>query len=252
MSEKKQEIDGRFGRTRLLLGGEAMARLSGARVIVFGAGGVGGYVIEALARSGVGAIDVVDNDEVSLSNLNRQVIALETTIGRAKVDVAIERVGEINPWCRCVGYKQFYLPENADAIDLSAYDYVVDCIDTVKAKMELARRCVRLGVRHICSMGAANKLDITRLRIADFSATTMDPLARIMRKKLRKEGIEHFKCAFSDEKPLEPDYSAVESHELKGGRPAPASNAWLPAAMGLLIASEVVLDIAREGLQCER
>ena len=229
-----------FSRTRMLLGNDAIGRLADCRVIVFGVGGVGGYFVEVLARSGIGAIDIVDNDVVSTSNINRQIIALHSTVGRAKVDVVAERVADINPNCQVTAFKQFYLPENADNIDLSRYDYVVDCIDTVKAKMEIARRCNRLGIRHICSMGAANKLDAGRLRVADFSQTTMDPLARIMRKKLRKEGITHFKCAFSDEKPRVP---VPESTNEPNGRPVPASNAWVPAAMGLIIGSEVIKDL---------
>ena len=188
----------------MLLGKEAWLRLPECRVAVFGVGGVGGYVVEVLARSGVGKLDLYDNDVVSESNINRQIIATTSTIGRHKVDVAVERVRDINPACKVQGFKMFYVVANADEVDLSQYDYVVDCIDTVSAKMELVRRCTRLGVPIICSMGAANKLDASAFRVADISETDVDPLARIMRKKLRKEGIEHFKCVFSKEQPREP------------------------------------------------
>ena len=234
-----------FSRTRLLMGRDALERLRGARVIVFGVGGVGGYAVEVLARSGVGEITVVDNDTVSLTNINRQIIALHSTIGQDKTEVVRRRVADINPQCKVTCVKQFYLPETADEIDLAAYDYVVDCIDTVKAKMELARRCHTLGVPLICSMGAANKMDCTRLRVDTFLNTRIDPIARIMRKKLRKEGVTNFKCAYSDELPLEPRIGEVDPDEveLRNGNTVPASNAWLPAAMGLLIGSEVVKDL---------
>lgn len=231
-----------FQRTEMLLGKEAVAALAGCRVAVFGVGGVGGYVVEVLARSGVGAIDIYDNDVVAPSNINRQIIATTSTIGHHKVDVAAERVRDINPACKVRGYKMFYVVANADEVDLSQYDYVVDCIDTVSAKMELVRRCTRLGVPIICSMGAANKLDASAFRVADISDTDMDPLARIMRKKLRKEGINHFKCVFSKEQPRKPliegDCVAAE-----GKRTVPASNAWVPAAAGLVLGGEVVLDL---------
>ena len=229
-----------FQRTEMLLGKEAIMKLAECRVAVFGVGGVGGYAVEVLARSGVGAIDLYDNDVVAPSNINRQIIATTSTIGRHKVDVAAERVRDINPVCKVQGFKMFYVVANADEVDLSQYDYVVDCIDTVSAKMELVRRCTRLGVPIICSMGAANKLDASAFRVADISDTDVDPLARIMRKKLRKEGIEHFKCVFSKEQPREP-LTTQESQE--GSRPIPASNAWVPAAAGIVLGGEVVLDL---------
>lgn len=229
-----------FQRTAMLLGEEAIATLASKRVAVFGVGGVGGYVVEVLARSGVGKLDLYDNDVVSESNINRQIIATTSTIGRHKVDVAVERVRDINPACKVRGFKMFYVVGNADEVDLSQYDYVVDCIDTVSAKMELVRRCTRLGVPIICSMGAANKLDATAFRVADISETDVDPLARIMRKKLRKEGIEHFKCVFSKEQPREP---LTTQEPQEGSRPIPASNAWVPAAAGIVLGGEVVLDL---------
>ena len=235
------EIGDIFQRTEMLLGKEAVAALAECRVAVFGVGGVGGYAVEVLARSGVGAIDLYDNDVVAPSNINRQIIATTSTIGRHKVDVAVERVRDINPACKVQGFKMFYVVANADEVDLSQYDYVVDCIDTVSAKMELVRRCTRLGVPIICSMGAANKLDATAFRVADISDTDVDPLARIMRKKLRKEGIEHFKCVFSKEQPREPLEPCDD--DKQGKRPIPASNAWVPAAAGIVLGGEVVLDL---------
>ena len=233
--------DDHLSRTRMLLGEKALLQLAKSRVAVFGVGGVGGYAVEVLARSGVGAIDLYDNDVVSPSNINRQIVATTSTIGRYKVDVAVERILDINPSCMARGFKMFYVVANADEVDLSQYDYVVDCIDTVSAKMELVRRCTRLGVPIICSMGAANKLDASAFCVADISETDVDPLARIMRKRLRKEGIEHFKCVFSKEqpcKPLEPSEDADQ-----GKRPVPASNAWVPAAAGLVLGGEVILDL---------
>ena len=232
--------EGIFQRTEMLLGEEAITSLAGCRVAVFGVGGVGGYAVEVLARSGVGAIDLYDNDVVNTTNINRQIIATTRTLSRYKVDVAVERITNINPACKATGHKMFYVVGNADDVDLSQFDYVVDCIDTVSAKMELVRRCTRLGVPIICSMGAANKLDASAFCVADISETDVDPLARIMRKKLRKEGIEHFKCVFSTEKPLKP---LAESDD--GNRPVPASNAWVPAAAGIVLGGEVVLDLLR-------
>ena len=229
-----------LSRTRMLLGDKALWQLSQSRVAVFGVGGVGGHAVEVLARSGVGAIDLYDNDVVNLSNLNRQIIATTSTVGRYKVDVAVERIHDINPSCRAQGFKMFYVVANAHEVDLSQYDYVVDCIDTVSAKMELVRRCKRLGVPIICSMGAANKLDASAFRVADISETDVDPLARIMRKRLRKEGIEHFKCVFSMEKPRKP---LVTDEVPSGARPVPASSAWVPAAAGIVLGGEVVLDL---------
>ena len=242
ISEMAQEIMHElFQRTEMLLGKEAIMKLAGCRVAVFGVGGVGGYAVEVLARSGVGAIDLYDSDVVAPSNVNRQIIATTSTIGRHKVDIAAERVRDINPACKVQGFKMFYVVGNADEVDLSQYDYVVDCIDTVSAKMELVRRCTRLGVPIICSMGAANKLDATAFRVADISETDVDPLARIMRKKLRKEGIKHFKCVFSKEQPQE--QQREDEMVKRGTRPTPASNAWVPAAAGLILGGEVVMDL---------
>ncbi len=228
----------------MLLGDEAMQRLARCRVAVFGVGGVGGYAVEVLARSGVGAIDIYDNDTVAESNINRQVIALTHNVGRPKVEVAAERIAAINPDCRVTPHAMFYLPANADEVDLTQYDFVLDCIDTVAAKMELIRRCTRLQVPLICSMGAAYKLDATAWRVGDSTKTINDPLARILRKRLRREGINHFLCVYSTELPRQ-----VEQPEVAPGekRP-PASNAWVPAAAGLVMGGEVVRRLSEGSL----
>lgn len=240
-----------------MLGKPAIDTLSGARVAVFGVGGVGGYVVEVLARSGVGELDIFDDDRVCLTNVNRQIYALISTVGKHKVDVAADRVHDINPRCRVRRYQMFYHPDNADKIDLSLYDYVVDCIDTVKAKLELVRRCHKLGVPIISCMGAANKLDATALRVADLSKTSMDPLAKVMRKTLRKEGITHLKVVYSEEPPLRPiddDSISCRFHcicpdkdmrKCTERRDIPASNAFVPAAAGLIAGGEVVKDLVK-------
>ena len=254
-------MESQFTRTELLLGQEAMKRLRASRVVVFGVGGVGGYVVEVLARSGVGAIAMVDPDRVNLSNLNRQIVALHSTVGRLKVDVMEERIRDINPDCEVQKFPLFYLPENADEIDLSQYDYVVDCVDTVKAKLEIIRRCHRLQIPVISSMGAANKLDPTAFRVSDIAKTSMDPLAKVLRKTLRKEEIRHFKVVYSEEKAPSPPpptgggVSPMESNDQKeppivgGGwrepckQPLP-SCAFVPAACGLVVGGEVVKNLA--------
>lgn len=218
-----------------------MEKLRRSRVAVFGVGGVGGYAVEALARSGVGAIDIIDADCVDITNINRQVIALHSTIGQPKVDVCAARLRDINPQCRVTPIRQFYLPENADTIDLSAYDYVIDCIDTVSAKIELVRRCSELGVPLICSMGAANKLDPMGFRVSDISKTQTDPLARVLRKKLRELGIRRLKCVWSAEQPRKP---LVECSSATR-RCIPASVAFVPPAAGLLLAAAVVQDLTQ-------
>lgn len=228
-----------FSRTELLLGAAAMERLRASHVLIFGVGGVGGYAVEALARSGVGALTLVDADTVALSNLNRQIIALHSTVGQLKVDVAAQRIHDINPDCQVTTKPMFYLPENADQIPLQQYDYVIDCVDTVTAKLEIIRRCHAAGVRLISSMGAANKLDPTRFRVADISQTSIDPLARILRKKLRKEGIHHLKVVYSEEAPIVAPAAITESSD----RPTLASVAFVPPAAGLAIAAEVVKDL---------
>ena len=222
-----------FLRTELLLGSDAMDTLRKCRVAVFGVGGVGGYVVEALARCGVGAIDIVDNDIVDITNLNRQVVALRSNVGQEKVDVCRRRILEINPDCRVTAHSMFYLPENADSIDLAAYDYVVDCIDTVSAKLELARRCHELGTPLLASLGTARKIDPSRLHISDITKTHTDPLAKVMRKKLREMGVAHLKCVWSDELP-----APMQQKDS----PLP-SCIFVPAAAGLLAANHVILTL---------
>ena len=220
-----------------------MERLAHARVAVFGIGGVGGYVCEALVRSGVGSFDLIDNDTVAFSNLNRQIIATEDTVGSYKVDVMKERMLSINPDVRVRVYRCFFLPENADEFDFSAYDYVVDAVDTVSAKIEIVMRAKAAGVPVISAMGAGNKMDASRFKVADIYKTTTCPLARVMRNELKKRGVKKLKVVFSDEPPLKPRGEAAETKGT-AGRPAPGSNAFVPAAAGLIMAGEIVKDIS--------
>ena len=231
-----------FTRTELLIRSAGLERLQNSRVAVFGVGGVGGFVCEALVRSGLGALDVVDNDTVAVSNINRQIIATHDTVGMAKVDAMAQRLKSINPDVKLTLHRMFYLPENADEMDLSVYDYVVDAIDTVKAKLELIGRCCRAGVNIISAMGAGNKLDPSQLKITDIYQTTACPLARIMRKECRKRGIPSLKVAFSTEEPVQLERT-VSAEDRR--RDIPGSAMFVPAAMGLLIASEIVRDLIR-------
>lgn len=231
-----------FARTRLLLGQEGLDRLAKARVAVFGIGGVGGYVVEALARSGVGALDLVDSDDVDPTNLNRQIIATLDTVGRSKVVVAAERVASINPACQVTTQQCFFLPETADKFDFAAYDYIVDAVDTVSAKLALVEAAHAAGTPIISSMGAGNKLDPTAFRVADIADTSVDPLARVMRKELRKRGIDSLKVVYSTESPREPFPDGERVKE--GSRPAPGSVAFVPSVVGLIIGGEVVCDLA--------
>ena len=193
-----------FSRTQLLLGKDGMNRLANARVAVFGVGGVGGFTVEALARSGVGAIDLIDDDKVCLTNINRQIIALRSTVGKYKVDVAAERLRDINQNIQVNTYKTFYMPDTAHQFDFSQYDYVVDAIDTITGKLELVMQAHKAGTPIICSMGAGNKLDPTAFRVADIYKTSVDPLARVMRHELRKRGIKKLKVVYSEEPPMRP------------------------------------------------
>ena len=222
-----------FSRTKLLLGSENMERLYRARVAVFGLGGVGGYAAEALARSGVGTLDLIDHDRISLSNINRQIYATRSSLGRYKADVAQERIREINPQAKVHTHKVFYLPETAEQFDFSAYDYVVDAIDTVTGKLMLAEQAQRCGVPAISSMGAGNKLDPTAFEVADIYETSVCPLARVMRRELRKRGIRRLKVVYSREQPI----------AFAGNSPFPGSNAFVPPAVGLIIAGEAVKDL---------
>ncbi len=233
-----------FQRTARLLGSEAMEKLASSRVALFGAGGVGGSAAEALVRSGIGAIDLFDDDRVALTNLNRQVIALHSTIGRYKVDVLAERLLDINPSLSVGAHRLFYMPDTAEGVDLSRYQYIVDAIDTVTAKLELITRAHALGVPIICALGAGNKLDPTRLRVADITETSVCPLARVIRREVRKRGIEHLKVVYSTEPAINPAQDAPELDEPHAARRSiPGSTAFVPPAMGLIIASQVVCDL---------
>lgn len=225
-------MENRFSRTEALLGEQAMEKLKKARVAVFGIGGVGGYVVEALVRSGVGALDIVDSDKVCLSNLNRQIIATENSIGKYKVDVMKERILDINPEAVVNVHKCFYLPETKEEFDFSQYSYVVDAVDTVTAKIQLVMEAEEAGVPIISSMGAGNKLDPTAFQVADIYKTSVCPLAKVMRRELKKRGIKKLKVVYSKEQPV-----------VKNA--VPASVAFVPSVVGLIIAGEVIKDLVK-------
>lgn len=230
-----------YSRTQLLLGEDAMEKLHNSRVAVFGIGGVGGYVCEALVRSGIGAFDLIDNDEVCLTNLNRQIIATRKTIGRYKTEVMKERMLEIDPEVRVITHECFFLPENADTFPFEEYDYVVDAVDTVTAKIELVMKCREKNVPIISSMGAGNKLEASAFKVADIYKTRVCPLAKVMRKELKKRGVERLKVVYSEEMPLSPK---GETGEVTAKRALPGSIAFVPSVAGLIIAGEIVKDIA--------
>lgn len=230
-----------FTRTAMLLGNDAMERLRFSRVAVFGVGGVGGYTVEALARSGVGSLDLIDNDVVSESNINRQIIALHSTIGQYKVDAAKARIADINPDCAVTAHKLFFMPDTADLIDFTQFDYVVDAIDTVTGKIEIIMRAKAAGVPVISSMGAGNKLDPTAFEVADIYKTSVCPLARVMRREMKKRGVKSLKVVYSREEALRPENGGISQDS---GKAVPGSSAFVPSAAGLIIASEVVKDIA--------
>ncbi len=234
----------RFSRTALLIGKEGVEKLNNAKVIVFGVGGVGGYTVEALARSGVGSIDVVDSDTVSLSNLNRQIIATVDTIGKAKVEVIKDRIFSINPNARVKAHDVFYTPETADSFNLADYDYVVDAIDSVTGKIELCVQAEKAGVPIISSMGAGNKLDPTAFEVTDIYKTSVCPLAKVMRRELKARGIKKLKVVYSKEEPIKiTDTQGIEIPE--GKRQIPGSVAFVPSVVGLIIAGEVIKDLIR-------
>ena len=247
-----------FSRTELLLGKEAMDKLQNSRVAVFGIGGVGGYVCEALVRSGIGAFDLIDDDKVCLTNLNRQIIATKKTVGQYKTEVMRDRILEINPKAEVIIHNCFYLPENADDFDFSEYDYVVDAVDTVTAKLELIMRAKESGTPVISSMGAGNKLDASAFRVADIYKTKVCPLARVMRYELKKRGVRKLKVVYSDEVPTRPieDMSIScqtncicppgAAHKCTERRDIPGSTAFVPSVAGLLIAGEVVKDLTKK------
>lgn len=247
-----------FSRTQLLFGREAMDKLADARVAVFGVGGVGGYVVEALVRSGIGHIDLIDDDEICLTNLNRQILATRSTVGKYKVDVAEERIHDINPDCVVTKYKTFYLPETRDQFAFDQYDYVVDCIDTVTGKVELVMQAQESHVPIISCMGAGNKMDPTAFEVADIYKTTMCPLAKVMRRELKKRRVKHLKVVYSKEKPTRPleDMSIScrthcicppgTRHKCTDRRDIPGSNAFVPPVAGLILAGEVLKDLTAQ------
>ena len=247
-----------FSRTQLLVGKEAMERLANARVAIFGIGGVGGYVVEALARSGVGTLDLIDDDKICLTNLNRQIIATRSTIGKYKVDVAKARVLDINPKAVVNTYQTFYVPETAEQFDFSQYDYVVDAIDTVTGKINLVIQAEQTHTPIISSMGAGNKMDPTAFRVADIYKTSVCPLAKVMRRELKKRGIKKLKVVYSEEKPLTPiedESISCKSHcvcppgtvrKCTQRRQVPGSNAFVPSVVGLIIAGEVIKDLIKQ------
>ena len=247
-----------FARTQLLLGVDAMERLKKSRVAVFGVGGVGGYSVEALARSGVGAIDLIDDDKVCLTNINRQIIADVKTIGKYKVDVAKDRILGINPKCKVTTHQSFYLPENAGDFDFKEYDYVIDAVDTVTAKINLVMQANECGVPVISSMGAGNKLDPTAFMVSDIYKTSVCPLAKVMRRELKKRNIKKLKVVYSKEQPIVPmedESISCRSHcvcppgaerKCTDRRAIPGSVAFVPSVVGLIIAGEVIKDLTKD------
>lgn len=246
-----------FSRTEILVGKENMDRFKNARVAVFGVGGVGGYVVEALARTGIGTLDLIDNDKVSVTNINRQIIATTKTVGMYKVDVAKERILDINPDAVVHTYKTFYMPETAEQFDFSAYDYIVDAIDTVTGKIELIMQANKTKTPVISSMGAGNKMDPSAFEVADIYKTSVCPLAKVMRHELKKRGIKKLKVVYSKEVPLNPANLYLEEYKkaceaepdadkaILSRRQIPGSNAFVPSTVGLIIASEVIRDLMK-------
>ena len=246
-----------FSRTELLLGKEAMNKLSGSKVAIFGIGGVGGYACEALVRSGVGAFDLIDDDKVCLTNLNRQIIATRKTVGKYKAEVMKERMLEINPDADVIIHKSFFLPENADEFPFDEYDYIVDAVDTVTANIELVMKAQERNIPIISSMGAGNKLDGSQFKVADIYETKVCPLAKVMRRELKKRGIEKLKVVYSEEKPIRPLENMAIScrtnricppgakHKCTERRDIPGSVAFVPSVAGLILAGEVVKDLCR-------
>lgn len=235
-----------FSRTALIYGTDGVEKLNNCRVAVFGIGGVGGHAVEALVRSGVGAVDLIDNDVVSPTNINRQIIALHSTIGKSKVQVMAQRIADINPDCKVTMHQCFFLPDNASDFDFDLYDYVIDAVDTVKAKLALAKICYDKNIPIISSMGAGNKTDPTQFEIADINKTSYDPLAKVMRKELKAMGVKKLKVVYSKEQPVKPPLEKVQSllsEEDIAKRTIPGSNAFVPSVAGLVIASEVIKDL---------
>lgn len=228
-----------FSRTKLLFSKEKMDKIAKANVIVFGVGGVGGHLTEALVRSGIGHITIVDKDDVEVSNINRQLVALHSTIGKSKVEVLKERLLDINPDLVVEAYQKFYLPENEEEFDLSKYDYVIDAVDNMSAKISLVVRANKLGVPIISALGAGNKLDPTRLEVSDIYKTSVDPLAKILRRELKKRDIKHLKVVYSKEEPIKVNELNERNRAITG------STSFVPSSMGLIIASEVIKDLIK-------
>ncbi|MDD6147317.1 MAG: tRNA threonylcarbamoyladenosine dehydratase [Lachnospiraceae bacterium] len=253
-----------FSRTQLVLGQDAMEILKNSRVAVFGVGGVGGYTVEALARSGVGTIDLIDDDKVCLTNLNRQIIATRSTVGKYKADVCAERIHDINPDCVVNIHKTFFLPETKDEFDFASYDYVVDAVDTVTAKIELVMACQETGTKMISSMGAGNKIHPEMFEVADIYKTSMDPLAKVMRREMKKRRVKRLKVVYSKEKPLRPIEDMGIScrthcicppgaaHKCTERRDIPGSTAFVPSVAGFIIASEVIRDLTYDAMMRAR
>ncbi len=232
-------MDARFSRTKLLLGEDAMKKLNSSHVVIFGIGGVGGFTLEALARSGVGSIDIVDSDVVSESNINRQIYALEDTVGRYKVDVAAERIKQINPTVKVNAFTTFYLPETSQEFNFQKYDYIIDAIDTVTAKIDLIVNADKANTPIISSMGTGNKLDPTKFEVADIYETSVCPLARVLRRELKDRGIKKLKVVYSKEEPIKTNYFDENNKMI------PASISFVPSVAGLIIAGEVIKDIIK-------
>lgn len=237
-------MSNRFQRTKTLIGEDKFNKLTDSKVIVFGIGGVGSYVVEALARAGVGTIALVDKDVVDETNINRQLIALTSTIGKYKTEIATDRIKDINPDCKVITYPMFYLPETANQINLLEYDYIVDAIDNVTAKIHLVEEAKKNNIPIISSMGTGNKLNPTGFMVADIYETSVCPLAKVMRKELRSRGVKDLKVVYSKEEPVHPGFSVETETLIASRRPAPQSISFVPPVAGLIIASEVVKDIA--------
>lgn len=240
-------MDEIYERTAMLLGKESVKRLRGAKVAVFGLGGVGGHAVEALARAGVGSLTLTDGDDVSLSNLNRQLFATVSSVGKAKTDAAAERIGEVAPDCSLTLIKKFVLPENINEFDFSEYDYVVDAIDTVSSKLAIIKACAAVNTPVISAMGAGNKLDPTRFEVADIYETSVCPLAAVIRRECRKAGVEKLKVVYSREEAVKPEYIPEGDGESK--KTPPASVSFVPSVCGLIIAGEVIKDICAEEIK---
>jgi len=244
--DRIENMNEQFKRTELLIGSEGIRRLNESRVAIFGIGGVGGYVCEALIRSGISSFDIIDKDKIARSNINRQIIALHSTIGRPKVEIMKQRMLDINPLAKINTYETFFLPDNSFEFPFDEYDYVVDAVDTVTAKIELIMQCKNRNIPVISSMGAGNKLDASAFEVADIYKTSVCPLAKVMRRELRKRGVKSLKVVYSKEEPIKGAYfEEKEEIDKKGNGYAPGSVSFVPSVLGLIIAGEVVKDLTK-------